>query len=577
MSVMPWFVAFLSFFGAPDLAPADPCFQVPSDQACIPAGPFLRGSNVDTPAEAPMRKVFLDTYWIDKYEVTNEQYDRCVAAGVCPKKSPFRGFQEPKQPVMPATWFMAQTYCTWAGKRLPSEAEWEKAARGTSGWTWPWGYAPARCTKAHYQGCKPAVTLPVGSLPPNPYGLYDMAGNSYEWVADWFTDCYQGCAAPCGDACLGNNPKGPCDGAAECPGFKKRVLKGGSWYWPSDQARPSWRRGSVPETGGHRLGFRCAATPPGVASLHSLPNHPDVTPLPAGAADLLSSMPEDPLPAQRLQTAHYVVGNELRNDLFAPYIEGIRGALVAVGSDQGLTLAALALSELVFLFDYDSYVVHVDRIHVVFLKKATSRADFLALWGDDSRMADAEAMVSSELTKDDLKIYKEFRGQVHSFLVRNMKFGEANTRTYWLGREKDYAYIRSLAMNGRIKVLNGDLLGGETVKGIALVLQKVNMPANVLYLSNCEEYWSYYTAGFESSFEALPISEKSVVLRTFHDTKLPKAGPDHYYHYNVQTGAHLQRALKKEGLMRYRAMMEGVMKLGKKGEFSLMGFDPSAL
>lgn len=570
-----YLVPLLLLHSLPVLAQSQsPCQSTPADQACIPAGYFLRGSGVDSAAEAPMQKVYLDTYWIDKYEVTNEQYDRCVHAGVCPKKSPFKGFQEPKQPVMPATWFQARTYCQWAGKRLPTEAEWEKAARGTQGWTWPWGYTPHKCSKAHTAGCKPAVTLPVGSLPANPYGLYDVAGNSYEWTNDWYSDCYEGCKLPCGAACQGRNPKGPCDGADTCPGFTKRVLKGGSWFWPADQARPSWRRGSVPETGGHRLGFRCAATPPGTTLEHASLQDPQLPPLTQEALSTLDQLPEDTLPPQRLQTAHYVTGNELRNDLFMPHIEHVRGALVGVGSDQGFTLAALADSELVFLFDYDLYVVLVDRIHVAFLKRCETRDAFLKAWGDETQFAQWEQVVEAEVGKEGLETYRKFRTTVAAFLARNRKAAEQKSRVHWLGDETDYAFVRNLAVQQRIRVLKGDLLQGKAVTGIAAALKKLSVPATVIYLSNCEEYWSYYTDGFETSFSDLPVSDATVVLRTFHDTKLPKAGPDKYYHYNVQSGHHFQTSLNKPGKMRYRAMMGDVMTLGKKGEFSLLGFTP---
>jgi len=516
-----------------------------------------------------MRKIYLDTYWIDKYEVTNEQYDKCVAAGVCSAKMPFKGFQGAKQPVMPATWVMADGYCRWAGRRLPTEAEWEKAARGVKGWTWPWGEASANCKRAHTRGCKPDQTLPVGSLPANDYGLFDVAGNSYEWVADWHSECYSGCKGECGEECFGRNPKGPCGGEGKCQGRSKRVLKGGSWYWPSEQARPSWRRGSVPETGGHRLGFRCAATPPGFALVHEADSYVSPGPISGELVELLGALPEDDLPPSRLQSAHYVTGNELRNDLFAPYIERIGGALVGVGSDQNFTLAALARSELVFIFDYDIYVVFVDKIHVIFLKNAPSRDDFVALWSDVEK---GKAALAGQVSGDELEAYVKFQKAVSGFLVRNRKAGEAGTRVHWLGSEKTYGYVRGLAVAGRVKVSKGDLLGGRTVTGIGEVLRAAGIPARILYLSNCEEYWSYYTEGLESSYAALPIDERTVVLRTFHDTALPKAGPDRYYHYNVQSGTHFVETIAKEGRTRYRAMMKGVATLGKGGEFSLLGF-----
>ncbi len=174
--------------------------------------------------------------------------------------------------------------------------------------------------------------------------------------------------------------------------------------------------------------------------------------------------------------------------------------------------------------------------------------------------------------KAGLETYRKFKSVVGPFLQRNRTAAEQNKRVYWLGAEADFQFVKTLAQQGRIVVLDGDLLQGKAVTGIAEALKALSIPANVVYLSNCEEYWSYYTDGFERSFMELPISNATVVIRTFHDTKLPKALPDKYYHYNVQSGRHFQDSLAKKGLMRYRAMMEGVMTLGKHGEFSLLGF-----
>ncbi|MDY0003833.1 MAG: SUMF1/EgtB/PvdO family nonheme iron enzyme [Polyangia bacterium] len=252
---------------APDVAraPAAPsfeqCMAAPAGMVCIPGGAFWRGSDAHGKDARPRSRVVVGTFYMDRHEVTTPVFTSCVQAGIC--KAPkehlrYKGFHGPEQPAVPVSWFNALAICLMQGKRLPTEAEWEKAARTTDGRTYPWGEEPPTCARAHVQGCKPAVTRPVGSLPPNPYGLHDMAGNGYEWVMDWYSPCYAGCHDACGRDCDGPDPRGPCDGALRCPGRRRRVLRGGSWYWSGTHGRTVWRRPELPESGGHRLSLRCA-------------------------------------------------------------------------------------------------------------------------------------------------------------------------------------------------------------------------------------------------------------------------------------------------------------------------------
>jgi len=146
---------------------------------------------------------------------------------------------------------------------MPTEAEWEKAAKGgTKNTRYPWGNEDPSCEKANYRSCN-ETTTPVGSYPQGHYGVYDMAGNGYEWVNDWATPCREGCGKDsCGEDCLGDNPLGPCSGRYPCGKKSKKVLKGGSWWWPSTQMRGSWRRLEMIHSGGHRLSARCACDTP---------------------------------------------------------------------------------------------------------------------------------------------------------------------------------------------------------------------------------------------------------------------------------------------------------------------------
>lgn len=259
-----------------------------SGMKCIPAGPFFRGSNNHDADEKPEQKIDLSEFFMDTYEVTNREFNECLAAGkcrdclknhTCSQVTAGYGklYQREKQPVVGISWYTAKEYCEFRGKRLPTEAEWEKAARGPDGNLYPWGNEPATCARAiieegtganKIKGCQPKRTAvewhmttdDVGTRPPGAYGLYDMAGNSWEWTQDWYAASHGDCGAACG----GKDPKGPCGGADRCPGYTKKVLKSGSWWWPGEYARGSKRRAHIPENFPeyHHFGFRCAKDSP---------------------------------------------------------------------------------------------------------------------------------------------------------------------------------------------------------------------------------------------------------------------------------------------------------------------------
>lgn len=243
--------------------------------ACIPSGFFIRGSNHYDQDERPESKLFVSSFYMDLTEVTNEDFQKCIQVGKCQdclekKKCDYIGpkygepYLKPKQPVLGVSWYTANEYCEFVGKRLPTEAEWEKAARGPEGSLYPWGDQKATCENSVIEenskkGCGVEKNLPtanVKSRSPGVYGLFDMAGNSWEWVSDWYSESY----GHCGEFCQKDNPKGPCDGKQICPGFTKKVIRGGSWWWDYRYARGSKRRAHEPENFPlyHHFGFRCA-------------------------------------------------------------------------------------------------------------------------------------------------------------------------------------------------------------------------------------------------------------------------------------------------------------------------------
>jgi eukaryotic-like serine/threonine-protein kinase len=210
--------------------------------------------------ELPLHSAALDTYLIEVYEVTNAQYAVCVAAGACaaPIFSSYYGNEEfENEPVTPDTWYDTAGYCAWAGRRLPTEAEWEKAARGASDTrAYPWGDLTPDCSMANFRPnqvfCIGKPTI-VGRYPSgaSPYGVMDMAGNVQEWVSDWFDETYYSSQTDW------NNPTGPASG-------DRKVLRGGSWGYIDDGIRVALREHLFPvppSEGGYGVGFRCAKRP----------------------------------------------------------------------------------------------------------------------------------------------------------------------------------------------------------------------------------------------------------------------------------------------------------------------------
>jgi len=215
----------------------------------VPAGPFFRGSadGVGLEDEHPRRTIELSAFAIDKTEVTQADYAKCVTAGTCSAITCSRNAaQGDTKPVVCATWQQAKTFCGWVGKRLPTEAEWEKAARGTDGRLYPWGNDAPTCDHARYYGCGKGEPDDVGSHPKgaSPYGALDMAGNVWEWVEDWHDDGYYA-------SCPAKDPPGPATGTT-------KVVRGGAFKYGKDELLTAERTFDKPTVTYEHVGFRCA-------------------------------------------------------------------------------------------------------------------------------------------------------------------------------------------------------------------------------------------------------------------------------------------------------------------------------
>jgi formylglycine-generating enzyme required for sulfatase activity len=224
----------------------------------IPAGSLDMGSTDGDEDERPVHPVSLREYRISRYPITNRQYEAYVRTAKAQSPTYWDDGKVPEgkedHPVVNVSWGDAAAYCRWKSEqtgavyRLPTEAEWEKAARGTDGRTWPWGdqFDPGKCNTAESRkgGTTPVTEYPGGS---SPYGCYDMAGNVWEWTSSLYKPY----------------PYQADDGRENANAAGARVLRGGSWLSPADSARSASRLRDTPDLRLRRVGFRCVVAPPG--------------------------------------------------------------------------------------------------------------------------------------------------------------------------------------------------------------------------------------------------------------------------------------------------------------------------
>jgi formylglycine-generating enzyme required for sulfatase activity len=223
------------------------------DMLPVPGGTFMMGCTDPAPFvcpadELPVHAVTVAPFLLDRTEVTQAAYQQCMDAGACAAPmTRFDPVMHPSYPVSDISWTQADAYCRWRGARLPTEAEWEFAARGTDGRLYPWGNAPPDCTRANSLGCNTGSVLPVAThhAGVGPFGHEDLGGNLWEWLADWYDPNYYATSPT-------QNPTGP---AAAVNG--NRCKRGGSWADDRSRSADRWDH-PVDMWGSYDIGVRCA-------------------------------------------------------------------------------------------------------------------------------------------------------------------------------------------------------------------------------------------------------------------------------------------------------------------------------
>ena len=586
-----------------------PCATPPEGMVCVEGGPARVGSDRGS-SEAPEREIELSTYYIDKHEVSVAEYEACRSAGYCRgKPSVAKRYRAAlgaaDQPVVGLNWEQARRVCSFHGKRLPSEWEWEKAARGSTGSAYPQGDEAPTCDEANTRDCATAscgkrspwmcpehATRPVTDGQPGHYGTLGMAGNALEWTQTW------GVRSPASDSARasGLDPRGPCDGAPKCWEQGKKVLRGGSWRDPIDASRSSTRTLADPSEAIAVAGVRCATSDAFTASRE--PSGPtQQLPMPTAAEPELQAyfagVEEDPLKpicgeevrskwVDKLKKGgrsttecrdvySYVKPNEPRGHIWRDLIQNRGGAYVGVASDQNYTYAAIARARWIWLMDYDPVVVRLHQVLEPLILAAETPAAFVELWRGAAEPAHAAIRAHFG---DDAERYVTFYGLYKNTLAKYYA-REAGPHPDgvddfgWLRNPEQYTYIRTLHQQDRIHAVKGDMLGDVTMVEIGKAARAMGVPVRVYYTSNAPTAWGgQVTPAYRRNVRALPMDEQSIVLQTMNFGAFAQTG---YWHHNVQWGLEQQRRLGLEN--GYRSAMHLVWDRlpGDDGDLTING------
>lgn len=543
------------------------CLQPPEGMVCIPQ---------DSQSKVPR-------FYIDKFEVTNKEYNQCVSSGHCPKHKlasarEYVEFNSPTQPIVGTTFSMAHAYCTYVGKRLPTGEEWDKLSSGTE--------KNLNCTTANLNSCN-SKTLPVGNYP-DKRGIYDIHGNAAEWVNQWSDNCGDSCNEEgCGAVCSRENSV--CSGKYPClkitPEFKKidwenlnldglrkslvgqklkyQQIRGGSFALQEESLVVD-----IEDTK-NKPGFRCAS------DTSFLTNHPawiiqkpfperslppelsleqrEILNSPIG----LDTISDKPLckslytsPANCRDPVSYTKPNEARNILFGKYIRNLGGGYVGVAADANYTFLTYARSEFVWLMDFNINIVNLHRINRAFILASPSPGEFLDKWNPSNKNNTLKLLEKELGNTPEWKNTKNFFEVNQPGMFEHYKTiaypDKTNPEFGWLRNPNNYEYLRTLHIQGRILILEGDLLKDKTLFSIGTMARKLKVKIRIFYPSNAEEFWKF-TPVYKKNILNLPFDEASVVLRTVHEFPWQKnefsGGVNGFWHYVVHGAYNYQKKL----------------------------------
>lgn len=501
---------------APKIEAAAPVVQRVAEfcDAALPGMRCVRGG-------ALADGVMLSPFFVDERPVRVAEVAACKAAGAC-TRGPRRGQQDEEEAAV-IDWQRAREVCAWLGKRLPSEWEWRHAG---------------------------------------------VASAALEWTNT-------AVAKNCGSACTGTDPQGPCDGAQPCGTRRVALSEAGREEVP------------VLSTSGDPTA-RCVSD----GTLTAYPPRQLVRPWPSTWSKEWSEaqkvaaagIDQDPIEdkqicgeevratwAPALQKGGrattscrdpfpYIMANEGRTHVWAPFVANVGGGYVGVASDQNYSLIAAAGSEVAWLLDYDPRVVaHHKRLRAMILRSDTPE-EFVARFAPEGLAESLEILDEVYAGAPELEKLKSgfraTRDELHPYYAAQRtdppKGGEGQG---WLADAAAYARIRTMYAQGRIVPVKGDLMGTRTLASIAAAARALAVPVRVVYLSNAPSAWGgEINEAFKANLRGLPFDERSLVLQTSNSNGFKRAS---YWHYNIADGGRVQRLLGRAGVDSVAKLLDG--------------------
>ncbi|WP_061222874.1 LIC_10091 family lipoprotein [Leptospira weilii] len=301
-----------------------------------------------------------------------------------------------------------------------------------------------------------------------------------------------------------------------------------------------------------------------------------VPPLEENEKLFLAPLKIDEFNSRDLGGRHYPASNELRIDLFKPYIENLEGGYLGAGTDQNFTFIAWAKSKYVWLMDFDYTICLINRIHLLFFKLASDPEAYRELWSRKNKRSSFELIKKEWENDSEWSLIQEAWEVAHrgkSDVPQRWNELDRTSERFglktFIHSKKEYVYVRNMVLQGRIQVLKGDINAEKSVKSVGERAARLNIPIRVVYLSNIEDYFSY-TQGFRDNLLSLPTDKKGIVLRTIQNgtkeeygapdgEKIPVDYPLHYnvqYLENLQTWMLLSGHLHKGILMQFRTPIQ---------------------